>query len=100
MAAILEYVLIPASLVLVLGLVFWSHRRHGEVFALKRGSAVYPIVAVLVVLATLGQIAVPMEYKHISQPLSIVMIAWAFGALVAAGLWQRRGEAAASEPRA
>ena len=100
MPAILDYVFVPASILIVLALSFWSHRKHGDMLALKRGSPAYPIVAITMVVATLAQLAVPIEHKDISQPLLIVVIAWTFGALVIAGLWQRRGETTPSEPRA
>lgn len=100
MAQFLDYIVLPASVVFVLGLAAWSYRKHGEVLALKQGSAAYPAVVIAMVVATLAQFAVPMAYKDISQPLFSVALAWAFGVLVVAGLMQRRGEGSPSEPRA
>lgn len=100
MVAVLEYILIPAGLLLVVGLGSWSYRRHGAVFALDDRSKAYPIAAVALVVGTIAQILVPMEHKSITQPLLIVGYLLLFGALVAAGLIQRCTRAHPSEPRA
>lgn len=97
MAAILESVVVPASLVLVIGLGYWSYRTRGAVLALEKNARAYPAVAIVLVVATLAQLAVPMACKDASQPLLSVLFVWALGALVIAGLAHRRGEAPRSE---
>lgn len=93
MVPVLDYILIPAGLVLVLALGFWSHRRHGTVLALEDGSKAYPIAVVVLVSATIAQLLVPAEHKPVAQPLLIVAYLLLFAALVIAGLVQRRDRA-------
>lgn len=100
MVPILDYVVVPISIVLVLGLGVWSHRVHGDVFALRGHHRVYVSVSIVLIILTLVQLMIPMRFKDVSQPLLIVTMAWAFGALIIAGLLQRRSEAPPSEPRA
>lgn len=100
MVQLLEYILIPAGLLLVLGLEFWSYRRRGTVCDIDACPRTSSFAVVILVVATIAQLLAPVEYKPVAQPLLIVVYLLLLSVVILAGLWQRRGEATASEARA